>query len=71
MTFKDAQNRTVYIQTVDSGRVNGMSQREWNNAQRIQQQNSSAIIVTVPKNVVPKPGDLDVSNLQPGQMRHL
>jgi hypothetical protein len=71
MTFDDAQGRTVYIQTVDPGPMNGMNQREWNNAQRIQQQNPSAIIITVPKNTVPKPGDLDTANLQPSQMRHL
>lgn len=69
MTFKDAQGRTVYVQTVDKGKVNGMSQREWNNAVRITQQNPNAIVITVPKGSVPTPGSLNTSGMTPGTVQ--
>ncbi len=64
MTFTDAQDRTVHVQTVDKGAVNGMSQREWDNANRITQQNPNAIVVTVQKGNTP--GALDTTNMTPG-----
>jgi RHS repeat-associated protein len=63
MTFKDAQGRTVYVQTVDKGSVNGMSQREWDNAVRITQQAASAIVITVPKGTVLQSTELKPSSL--------
>lgn len=66
MTFEDAQGRTVHVQTVDNGTVNGMSQREWDNANRITQQNPNAIVVTVQKGQTPAPGSLDTTNMTPG-----
>ena len=68
MTFTDAQGRTVYVQTVDKGTVNGMSQREWNNAVRITNQDPSAIVITVPKGNTVSPGALDTSTMTPGQV---
>lgn len=66
MTFKDAQGRTVYVQTVDKGPINGMSQREWNNAVRITMQNPSAIVITVPKGSVPIFGSMSTKGMMPG-----
>ncbi|CAM3940064.1 RHS repeat-associated core domain-containing protein [Paracidovorax anthurii] len=66
MTFTDAQGRTVYVQTVDKGSVNGMSQREWNNAVRITQQNPNAVVITVPKGSIPAAGTLDTSTMTAG-----
>ncbi|MCF8997065.1 type IV secretion protein Rhs, partial [Pseudomonas carnis] len=66
MTFKDAKRRTVYVQTVDKGPINGMSQREWDNAVRITKQDPSAIVITVPKGSTPPPGALNTANMKPG-----
>ncbi|MFN3985918.1 MAG: RHS repeat-associated core domain-containing protein [Rhodocyclaceae bacterium] len=66
MTFRDAQGRTVYVQTVDKGNVHGMSQREWNNAVRISQQDPSAIVITVQKGSMPAPGTLNTTGMNPG-----
>ncbi|WP_230084761.1 type IV secretion protein Rhs [Providencia stuartii] len=66
MTFTDAKGRTVYIQTVDKGNVNGMSQREWDNAVRITQQNPNAVVITVPKGNTLQPGALNVDNMLAG-----
>jgi hypothetical protein len=66
MTFKDAQGRTVYVQTVDKGKVHGMSQREWDNAVRITNQDPTAIVITVPKGNNIPPGVLDTSTMTPG-----
>ncbi|MDO5679531.1 MAG: RHS repeat-associated core domain-containing protein [Pelistega sp.] len=74
MTFIDPKQRTVHIQTVDRGRhkhqglSTGMSRREWTNAQRIQQQDSNAIIITVRKGTTVAPGQLDTSKMAAGQL---
>ncbi|HEI8498821.1 TPA: type IV secretion protein Rhs [Proteus mirabilis] len=65
MTFKDPNGKTVYIQTVDKGNINGMTQREWNNAIRITKQDPSAIVITVPKGSSLKPGALDTTGMTP------
>ncbi|WP_212002542.1 RHS repeat-associated core domain-containing protein [Chitinophaga sp. HK235] len=67
MTF-DVNGQTVYVQTVDKGSVHGMSQREWDNANRITRQNPDAVVVTVVKGNPLNPGDLDVSNMNPGSI---
>ncbi|MEX5625820.1 RHS repeat-associated core domain-containing protein [Pseudomonas marginalis] len=66
MTFKDTKLRTVYVQTVDKGPINGMSQREWDNAIRITKQDPAAVVITVPKGVTPPPGALSTANMKPG-----
>ncbi|POM17554.1 Putative deoxyribonuclease RhsC [Burkholderia cepacia] len=66
MTFRDSQGNSVYIQTVDKGPVNGMSQREWANANRITQQDPSAIVITVVKGSPLQPGDLNTAAMMPG-----
>ncbi|MNO92518.1 putative deoxyribonuclease RhsC [compost metagenome] len=68
MTFTDAKGRTVYIQTVDKGKFNGMSQREWDNAIRITKQDPSAIVITVVKGKITTPGSLDTTNMPIGQV---
>ncbi len=68
MTFTDAKGRTVYIQTVDKGNVNGMTQREWDNAVRITQQNPDAVVITVPKGNTLQPGTLNVDNMLTGKV---
>ncbi|UPS62054.1 RHS repeat-associated core domain-containing protein [Providencia rettgeri] len=66
MTFTDAKGRTVYVQTVDKGNVNGMTQREWDNAVRITQQNPNAVVITVPKGNTLQPGALNTDNMVAG-----
>ncbi|NWA48485.1 type IV secretion protein Rhs [Pseudomonas tolaasii] len=66
MTFKDSKLRTVYVQTVDKGPINGMSQREWENAVRITKQDPTAIVITVPKGNTPQLGALNTANMKPG-----
>ncbi|MFG0225052.1 RHS repeat-associated core domain-containing protein, partial [Providencia stuartii] len=66
MTFIDAKGRTVYVQTVDKGNVNGMTQREWDNAVRITQQNPNAVVITVPKGNTLQPGALNTDNMVVG-----
>ncbi|HEK1022040.1 TPA: type IV secretion protein Rhs [Proteus mirabilis] len=66
MTFTDSKGRTVYIQTVDKGNINGMTQREWDNAVRITQQNPKAIVITVPKRSTLQSGALDTASMVPG-----
>ena len=66
MTFKTSGGQTVHIQTVDKGKKNGMSQREWDNAERILNQDPEAIMITVPKGTIPEPGALDLSKMKPG-----
>ncbi|HIE6170487.1 TPA: RHS repeat-associated core domain-containing protein, partial [Proteus mirabilis] len=66
MTFTDSKGRTVYIQTVDKGNINGMTQREWDNAVRITQQNPKAIVITVPKGSTLQSGALDTASMVPG-----
>ena len=66
MTYKDASGRVVHVQTVDKGSVKGMSQREWDNAQRIARDNPGSVVITVPKGSVPSPGSLDVSKMPAG-----
>lgn len=66
MTFTDAKGRTVYIQTVDKGKVNGMTQYEWDNAVRITQQNPNAVVITVPKGNTLQPRALNVDNMLAG-----
>ncbi|AHC83507.1 type IV secretion protein Rhs [Pseudomonas monteilii SB3101] len=68
MTFTDAKGRTVYIQTVDKGKINGMSQREWDNAIRITKQDPSAIVITIVKGKITSPGSLDTTNMPVGQI---
>jgi len=69
MTF-DVNGQTVYIQTVDKGSVHGMSQREWDNANRILRQDPNAVVVTVGKGTPLNPGDLDIvgNNMKPGNI---
>ncbi len=66
MTFTDAKGRTVYIQTVDKGNINGMTQREWDNAVRITQQNPNSIVITVPKGNTLQPGALNTDSMVVG-----
>ncbi|EOE0524178.1 RHS repeat-associated core domain-containing protein [Providencia stuartii] len=66
MTFKDPNGKTVYIQTVDKGNINGMTQREWDNAVRITKQDPNAIVITVPKGSPLKPGALNTTGMTPG-----
>ena len=66
MTFEISPGKRVHIQTVDKGKVNGMTQREWENANRILKQDPNAIVITVPKGTIPSPGVLDLSKMKPG-----
>ncbi|HIH2744398.1 MULTISPECIES: hypothetical protein [Burkholderia] len=66
VTFRDAQGNRIHIQTVDKGSVNGISQREWANANRITQQDPKAIMITVVKGVPLQPGDLNTGTMMPG-----
>ncbi|ORF22682.1 hypothetical protein BGI03_00070 [Snodgrassella alvi] len=66
MTFEISPGKRVHIQTVDKGNEKGMSKREWNNAERILNQDPDAIVITVPKGTIPKPGALDLSKMKPG-----
>lgn len=78
MTFKDAQGRTVHVQTVDGGNyginskgqvqqgIGNMSQREANNAVRIAAQDPSAVIITVPKGTNLPAGSLNTSTMGTG-----
>ncbi|VWC77114.1 type IV secretion protein Rhs [Burkholderia lata] len=66
MTFRDSQGNLVYVQTVDKGPVNGMSQREWANANRITQQDPSAIVITVVKGSTLLPGDMNTATMALG-----
>ncbi|EPM0509611.1 MULTISPECIES: RHS repeat-associated core domain-containing protein [Pseudomonas] len=68
MTFIDSKGRTVYIQTVDKGSVNGMSKREWDNASRIIQQDPNSIVITVIKGKVVPSGTLNTTNMPTGQI---
>lgn len=68
MTFTDAKGRIVYIQTVDKGKINGMSQREWDHAIRITKQDPSAIVTTIVKGKITSPGSLDTTNMPVGQI---
>jgi hypothetical protein len=43
-----------------------MSQREWDNANRISQQQPSVPVVTVNKGATPPPGSLDASAMSAG-----
>ena len=66
MTFETSGGQTVHVQTVDKGGKYGMSQREWNNAERITKQDPKAIVITVPKGSTPSAGSLDISTMKPG-----
>ena len=66
MTFETSGGKTVHVQTVDKGGKYGMSQREWNNAERITRQDPKAIVITVPKGSTPSAGSLDISTMKPG-----
>ena len=59
LTFDMPDGTRVYVQTVDSGNVFGMSQREWDNANRILRQDPDAIVITVEKGKTLNPGELD------------
>jgi RHS repeat-associated protein len=61
LTFEMQDGTRVYVQTVDTGSINGMSLREWDNANRIMRQDPDAIIITVRKGQSLNPGDLDVN----------
>ncbi|MDR2012533.1 MAG: hypothetical protein LBQ20_05735 [Rhodanobacter sp.] len=63
MTFTDAQGRKVYVQTVDKGPVNGMSQREWDNANRISKDDPDAIVITVQKGAASASGSLNTAGM--------
>jgi RHS repeat-associated protein len=65
MTY-NVSGQTVHIQTVDRGSSHGMSSREWTNATRILAQDPNAIIITVQKGKILKPGDLDLSKFSKG-----
>jgi len=55
LTFEMPNNGgTVHINTVDSGNVNGMSQREWDNFQRMQANDPNATVLTVVKGDEPQ-----------------
>ena len=43
-----------------------MSQREWDNAQRIARDDPGSVVVTVQKGSTPSPGSLDVSKMPAG-----
>jgi RHS repeat-associated protein len=60
--------QTVHVQTVDpqASGPSGMSQREWDNANRISQQQPSVPVVTVNKGATPPPGSLDASAMSAG-----
>lgn len=60
LTFQMPDGTIVYVQTVDRGKVRGMSQREWDNANRIMRQDPDAIIITVRKRHNLAAGELDV-----------
>ncbi|KVL47759.1 hypothetical protein WT01_34110 [Burkholderia cepacia] len=66
LTFEDQQGRRIFVQTVDKGPVNGMSQREWTNANRITQQDPNAIVITIVKGATLQPGDLNTAAMAPG-----
>lgn len=68
MTFNMDGKQTVYVQTVDRGKINGMSQREWNNAIRILKQDPNAILIAVPKGSIPSLGSLDISTMETGKV---
>ncbi|TFB30322.1 type IV secretion protein Rhs [Pedobacter alluvionis] len=67
MTF-DVNGETVYVQTVDKGNMHGMSQREWDNANRILRQEPDATVITVGKGTQINPGDWDVGNMNSGSI---
>ena len=62
LTFDMPDGTRVYVQTVDRGRFFGMSQREWDNANRILRQDPDAIIITVKKGQTLTAGELDVNS---------
>lgn len=70
LTFETSDGTKVYVQTVDKGSVHGMSQREWDNANRIMRQDPDAVIITVRKGHALAPGDLDVkaNHMQKGSI---
>lgn len=68
MTFTDAKGRTVYVQIVDKGKVNGMSQREWDNVTRITKQDPKAVVITVVKGKITSPGSLNTTTMPAGQV---
>ncbi|HGN0027026.1 TPA: hypothetical protein ACKRF0_003212 [Proteus mirabilis] len=45
-----------------------MTQREWDNAVRITQQNPDAVVITVPKGNTLQPGTLNVDNMLTGKV---
>lgn len=55
----------VHVQTVDpqTSGPSGMSQREWDNANRISQQETAARVVTVNKGATPTPGSLNTAGM--------
>jgi hypothetical protein len=52
---------------VDKGKINGMSQREWTNANRIAK-DDDAIVITVVKGSTLAPGSLNTTGMTPGNV---
>lgn len=55
----------VHVQTVDAQATGpcGMSQREWDNANRISRQETATRVVTVNKGATPPPGSLNIAHM--------
>jgi len=72
LTFESPSGQVVHINTVDKGAMNGMSNREWVNANRISTDAPNAIVITVKKGAKVNSGDLSVNGkgMPPGKIHH-